>query len=720
MKTIRRALACTLAFLLSFTALCLPTSGETASVLALDGTPVKNLSANDYVKWSSPVRSGLSPEADGGFVRAAAPEEGPLLVEWYNADGKLQREKTAEFPLPRFGGFFFGKAYNFAVFGKNNLEDDPNAEVLRVVKYDKDMNVLAETPLYGMNTYKPFEAGSCRFVEVGNRLYIYTCHEMFDRGDGLHHQANMTLVFSQETLELTDSFCGVANIRRCGYVSHSFNQFIAYDGEYVYRADHGDAHPRAISITMFDPRFTLGATEFTTPLTFPGTEGVNSTGATLGGMALVGDRVLLAGTIDSQTAEYSHQYDNTTDEQLNIFVISSAKTLEDSENLVVRVTDYAPDAGIEVRTPQIVALDGSALLLWEEKTADVVVTRAVVVGTKGEKLTETYTLEAFLSDCPPAVSSDGTVCWIVSDDETVRLYRLDPNDLGGFVPTEHNWRVKEVLVPVTCETDGRAKLVCSVCGLEKTDVLPATGHDWSSFKHEDIAWHTRVCRNDPSHVDRQKHTWTVEFSEEDPPTATQGGVGRISCDDCRVFYPRLPLPAFDVKGMFFNQDYHLRYQDETHSRMIAEEHEMGEWKVTLAPTCTEDGERTRECVGCPLFETEPMDAAGHEWGAWTTTKAPTATQSGEESRVCANCGETQSRALPPTGGTFLLGDVDFDGVITAADARLALRRAVELETYAPGSRAFFACDADRDNAVTAADARRILRAAVDLEDPATW
>lgn len=67
-----------------------------------------------------------------------------------------------------------------------------------------------------------------------------------------------------------------------------------------------------------------------------------------------------------------------------------------------------------------------------------------------------------------------------------------------------------------------------------------------------------------------------------------------------------------------------------------------------------------------------------------------------------------------------LGDVDFDGNITASDARLALRRAVDLEDYAPGSKEFIACDVDLDHAVTASDARSILRAAVDLEDPDTW
>ena len=63
-----------------------------------------------------------------------------------------------------------------------------------------------------------------------------------------------------------------------------------------------------------------------------------------------------------------------------------------------------------------------------------------------------------------------------------------------------------------------------------------------------------------------------------------------------------------------------------------------------------------------------------------------------------------------------LGDVDADGSVTAADARLALRRAVELETFARGGAQYTAADADRDGTVTAADARLILRAAVGLEE----
>lgn len=62
-----------------------------------------------------------------------------------------------------------------------------------------------------------------------------------------------------------------------------------------------------------------------------------------------------------------------------------------------------------------------------------------------------------------------------------------------------------------------------------------------------------------------------------------------------------------------------------------------------------------------------------------------------------------------------LGDIDEDGKVTSADARLALRAAVGLEDISSGSGAFTAADADKDGKITSADARLILRAAVGLE-----
>lgn len=68
--------------------------------------------------------------------------------------------------------------------------------------------------------------------------------------------------------------------------------------------------------------------------------------------------------------------------------------------------------------------------------------------------------------------------------------------------------------------------------------------------------------------------------------------------------------------------------------------------------------------------------------------------------------------------TLRTGDLDGDDLVTASDARLALRGAVGLEKYAPGSVEFRAADADGNNKLEAGDARLILRRAVGLIDPA--
>ena len=63
----------------------------------------------------------------------------------------------------------------------------------------------------------------------------------------------------------------------------------------------------------------------------------------------------------------------------------------------------------------------------------------------------------------------------------------------------------------------------------------------------------------------------------------------------------------------------------------------------------------------------------------------------------------------------VLGDVDGNMKITAADARLALRTSVGLENYDADTAEFRASDVDFNGKVTAADARTILRTSVGLE-----
>ncbi len=74
---------------------------------------------------------------------------------------------------------------------------------------------------------------------------------------------------------------------------------------------------------------------------------------------------------------------------------------------------------------------------------------------------------------------------------------------------------------------------------------------------------------------------------------------------------------------------------------------------------------------------------------------------------------TLSTLVTPSFARRKLGDVDGDGFITSADARIALRASVKLDKLSPEEA--LAADVDGDTFVTSADARSILRASVKLD-----
>lgn len=90
-------------------------------------------------------------------------------------------------------------------------------------------------------------------------------------------------------------------------------------------------------------------------------------------------------------------------------------------------------------------------------------------------------------------------------------------------------------------------------------------------------------------------------------------------------------------------------------------HRFGEWKVTVAATCTADGSRQRVCTRCGAVEVQTLPAAGHKFGEWTTAKKPTCTETGTEKRTCSVCSKEETRviaALGHTPGTEMLADKD--------------------------------------------------------------
>lgn len=392
------------------------------------GQPSYNVSHNNYTVYGRVINSYLVQNSDGTLCRVECVGDS-VIAETYSIDGKeMISSKKLDAELGIFGGFFSGADYNFLVFGQNNYDESNSNEVIRVVKYSKNWNRIGSASIKGANTYIPFDAGSLRMTETGGKLYIYTCHEMYATQDGYHHQSNMTFVINESDLSVSQAFYDIMNISY-GYISHSFNQFIQTDGNYVYRVDHGDFYPRAISITKCSVNGKITDASYTLPISLENVTGYpnyNATGASIGGFELSADSCVIAGNC----VDYTKSGAVSTNVK-NIFVSFTDKNLKNSN--VVWLTDYTDNRSVSVYTPQLVKLDDdNFLVLWEEynRATGKIVTKMVTVDNSGNKTSDIVSKEMPLSDCKPILCSDGYIRWYTTNDSLPEFYKVNPNNLN--------------------------------------------------------------------------------------------------------------------------------------------------------------------------------------------------------------------------------------------------------------------------------------------------
>ena len=453
-------------------------SDTKGSATILSGRATDNASDNHYNTWSSVTNSYLVQNSDGTLTRLENTSSG-IVVENYSADGKkLISRRTISKELNLFGGFYSGKDYNYLVFGQNNTSESDSKEVVRVVKYTKGWSKVNSCSISGVNTTKPFSAGSLRMEEAGGKLYVYTCHEMYADSDGINHQANMLFTIDESSMSLTDSMYDVSNLTD-GYVSHSFNQFIKADegGKYIYRVDHSESSNytmngsylsvNGITLTKYKADGKSTAVSVSIPVKFDMNKS-NYTGASIGGFELGSGNCLIAYAKDvSSSCKTRNVYISVTDELFN-----------GTQNIAL--TNYGTSSKVTCRTPQLIKInDNLFLVMWEEYNSSTgkTATKTMTVDSNGKTVTKAISHSFGLSDCQPVVCSDGMVKWYVTNNSAPTLYKLSPFVLDDY--HEHSY-TKTVLSNATCTTAGIVKYTCS-CGDSYTETIPATGHKSSGW-----------------------------------------------------------------------------------------------------------------------------------------------------------------------------------------------------------------------------------------------
>ena len=196
----------------------------------------------------------------------------------------------------------------------------------------------------------------------------------------------------------------------------------------------------------------------------------------------------------------------------------------------------------------------------------------------------------------------------------------------------HDWGEWKTTTPADCTTEGEEVRQCNTCGFEETKKLEKTAHQWGEWntttkpscttEGEEVR-QCEVCqKTETKKLEKTAHVTEIVGAKESTCT-TAGYSGDEVCKHCH---------AVIKMG---------------HKLALAQ-HQWSEWKTTTKPSCTTEGEETRQCSVCQETETRKLEKTDHDWSEWKITTKPSCTTEGEETRQCSVCQETETRKLEKT------------------------------------------------------------------------
>lgn len=247
-------------------------------------------------------------------------------------------------------------------------------------------------------------------------------------------------------------------------------------------------------------------------------------------------------------------------------------------------------------------------------------------------------------------------------DPTTATISADTTFTAKLTTTPHNPQTLESnIVDATCDKDGSKTVTtsCSDCGYvisENNVVIPATGHKWGEWKHDDStakaeSKHTRTCANDATHTDSAACNFTSQVTQNQ--TTDQPEITTYTCKDCGYSYTEETKPALGhthnygaPAADYASGQAFVEGKDYTHTATCTGEGTCSQptktdkctfdnGVETKAATCTEPGVKTFTCTECGGTYTVAIPATDHAWGQWSHDAA-TAEADATHTRVCAN------------------------------------------------------------------------------------
>lgn len=361
-----------------------------------------------FPRWKENINSYLIINEDMTFTTLEASSE-EIILENFDKKGKQTSTKKIKNELPMFGAFLSGEKYNYIAFGDENKDENDEKEVIRIVKYDKKFEKISSISIKGGESYtiNPFSAGCGRMSENGNELVFHTSRKRYTTDDGLNHQSQLTLIIDTSTMKVKND---LGRFQK-NHVSHSFDQYVIFDGVNHVLLDHGDAYPRSIVLHK-----QSGTTYKEVDLfDIPGKIGANCTGVSIGGFESTKDNYIAAiNSIDhSLVTEYnSYNMVGIEEEKRDIILCVVPKNdLKADKVKKVLISEYK-NSNKKASIPKLVKIsDEKLIVIWNEFDKGNDKLKYVFVDKNGEIIGQIKEKKGFvLSDMQPIVISD-VVAW---------------------------------------------------------------------------------------------------------------------------------------------------------------------------------------------------------------------------------------------------------------------------------------------------------------------
>ena len=349
-------------------------------------------------------------------------EKKPKLIDYeLNKKGKIvSKKKISLGKYDSWGTFFQGDDGNFYVaVGFENTKHSKKKTVIKIYKYSPEWKKLGtgklmgatvgneDEPSYGVAS--PFGGGGCRMINEDDKIYMVTSCRVFNG--------------AQETI----AFWILPGTMKCGqaqdlFTSNCLNRYAAYENEFLYMVNHGNAYPRGI---RFNSRNIHQGWYYKVDNIFQASgKGTYNTGMTVGGMDFTNKYVLVAGTSLPQKYEVAGVTGNKGAKVKNVYLLTCNKTVEDYK--LTWLTNYHPmRSKIQVGEVRMVKLSGDYMVLLYSTTRKKKSTvHYVLLNADGEVAYQTeYAGMEFHGDTQP-ILSQGSIVWTESDGSKTFLYKI--------------------------------------------------------------------------------------------------------------------------------------------------------------------------------------------------------------------------------------------------------------------------------------------------------